>query len=80
TVDVESGYASAPIALNSHYNESVQATMWLERDGQVVDGARWRFTHASAPASQQVQIETQADAWWYVFRTAVLPGVASIVV
>ena len=80
TVDVEPGYASAPIALNSHYNESVQATMWLERDGQVVDGARWRFTHASAPASQQVQIETQADAWWYVFRTAILPGVASIVV
>ncbi|WP_281195841.1 hypothetical protein [Halorubrum sp. F4] len=80
TVDVESGYATAPIALNSHYNDSVEATMWLERDGEVVDGARWRFTHASAPASQQVQIETQADAWWYAFRTAILPGVASIVI
>ncbi|WP_256403248.1 hypothetical protein [Halorubrum salinum] len=80
TVDVESGYATAPIALNSHYNESVEATMWLERGGEVVDGARWRFTHASAPASQQVEIETQADAWWYVFRTAILPGVASIVI
>lgn len=81
TVDVESGYATAPIALNSHYNESVEATMWLERGGgEVVDGARWRFTHASAPASQQVQIETQADAWWYVFRTAILPGIAAIVI
>ena len=80
TVDVESGYATAPIALNSHYNESVEATMWLERDGEVVDGARWRFEHASAPSSQQVDIETQADAWWYVFRTAILPGVGSIVI
>ena len=78
-VTIEDGYADAPIELNSHYDESVEATMWLERDGDVVDGARWRFTHASAPASQQVQIETQADAWWYAFRTAILPGVASIV-
>ena len=78
-VDVEDGYATAPVALNSHFDESVEATMWLERDGDVVDGARWRFTHASAPASQQVQIDTQADAWWFAFRTAILPGVASIV-
>ena len=78
-VTIEDGYADAPIELNSHYDESVEATMWLERDGDVVDGARWRFTHASAPASQQVQIDTQADAWWYAFRTAILPGVASIV-
>ena len=80
SVDVESGYATAPIALNSHFDESYQATMWLERDGNVVDGARWRFSHASAAASQQVQIETQADAWWFAFRTAILPGIASIVV
>ena len=78
-VTIEDGYADAPIELNSHYDESVEATMWLERDGDVVDGARWRFTHASAPASQQVQIDTQADAWWYAFRIAILPGVASIV-
>ncbi|OYR61478.1 hypothetical protein DJ80_12475, partial [Halorubrum ezzemoulense] len=79
-VTIEDGYATAPVALNSHYDESVQATMWLERDGDPVNGARWRFEHASAPASQQVQIETQADAWWYSFRTAILPGLASIVV
>jgi len=80
TVDVDSGYASAPIRLNSHFDESVEATMWLERNGEVVDGASWRFEHASAPASQQVAIETQSDAWWYAFRTAILPGVASIAV
>ena len=80
TVGVESGYASAPIALNSHYKGSYQATMWLERDGEVVDGARWKFDHASAAASQQVQIDNQADAWFYAFRVAILPGVASIVV
>ena len=80
TVTIEDGYASAPVALNSHYDQNFEATMWLERDGEAVDGARWRFTHASAPASQQVQIETQADAWWYSFRTAILPGIASIIV
>ncbi|TKX86969.1 hypothetical protein EXE43_05650 [Halorubrum sp. SS5] len=80
TVTIEDGYASAPVALNSHYDQSFEATMWLERDGEAVDGARWRFTHASAPASQQVQIDTQADAWWYSFRTAILPGIASIIV
>ena len=79
TVDVKAGYATAPIALNSHYDESWEATMWLERDGELVDGARWRFTHASAPASQQVAIDTQADAWWYAFTTVLLPGVASII-
>ncbi|OYR55524.1 hypothetical protein DJ73_02155 [Halorubrum sp. Ea1] len=80
TVTVEDGYANAPVELKSHYDTSVEATAWLERDGDPVDGARWRFSHASAPASQQVQIETQADAWWYALRTAVLPGLASIVV
>lgn len=80
TVTIEDGYASAPVALNSHYDSNVQATMWLEQDGQAVDGTRWRFEHASAPASQQVQIETQADAWWYSFRTAILPGIASIII
>jgi len=80
TVDIENGYANAPVELNSHYDTSVEATAWLERGGDPVDGARWRFSHASAPASQQVQIETQADAWWYSLRTAILPGLASIVI
>ena len=79
TVTIEDGYANAPVALNSHYEQNYQATMWLEQDGDPVDGARWRFEHASAPASQQVQIETQADAWWYAFTTAIIPGVASII-
>jgi len=79
TVTIEDGYATAPVALNSHYEQTYQATMWLEQDGDPVDGARWRFEHASAPASQQVQIETQADAWWYAFTTAIIPGVASII-
>jgi len=52
--------------------------MWLRAGRRSVD-ARWRFEHASAPASQQVQIETQADAWWYAFTTAIIPGVASII-
>jgi hypothetical protein len=80
TINIEDGYASAPVALNSHYGESVETTAWLEKNGERVDGARWRFDHASAPASQQVTIDNRADAWWYAVRTAILPGLASIIV
>lgn len=80
TVTIDDGYAVAPVALNSHYGESVETTAWLEKDGERVDGARWRFAHASAPASQQVTIDNRADAWWYAVRTAILPGLASIIV
>ncbi len=79
SVDLEDGYASADVSLKSHYGESWQATAWLEQDGDPIEGAKWRFQHASLPASQQVQIDTQADAWWYALRTAILPGVAGII-
>jgi len=80
TVDLEDGYASTDVQLNSHYQETWQATAWIEEDGEPVDGVRWRFAHASLPASQQVQIQTRADAWWYAFRTAIIPGAAGIIV
>lgn len=78
-VTLGSGYDTVPIKLQSHYNEEVQATAWLERNGERVEGARWRFSHASLPSSQQVQIATRADAWWYAAKTAIIPGVAGIV-
>lgn len=79
TVDLDDGYATADVRLKSHFDESWQATAWLEQGGQPVEGAKWRFKHASLPASQQVQIDTQADAWWYAVRTAILPGIAGII-
>ncbi len=78
-VNLEDGYASADVSLKSHYSETWQVTAWLEQDGDLVPGAKWRFQHASLPASQQVQIDTRADAWWYALRTAILPGVAGII-
>jgi len=80
-IDVQfgEGYSTSEVELQSHFDESVQATAWLEKGGERVPGARWRFEHASAPASQQVQIDTLADAWTYVFRVAILPGIASVI-
>ena len=78
-VNFAEGYSTSDVELQSHYDKQVEATAWLERDGERVPGATWRFEHASAPASQQVQIDTLADAWTYVFRVAILPGVAAVV-
>lgn len=78
-VTLEDGYASADVSLKSHYDETWQATAWLEQGGDPAPGAKWRFSHASLPASQQVQINTRADAWWYALRTAILPGIAGII-
>lgn len=79
SVTLENGYATTDVRLNSHFDDTWRATAWLERDGDRVPGARWTFNHASLPTSQQVQIATQADAWWYAFRTAILPGAAGII-
>lgn len=78
-VNFASGYSTSEVELQSHYEKSVEATAWLEKNGEPVPGAKWRFKHASAPASQQVQIDTLADAWTYVFRVAILPGVAAVI-
>ncbi|MDB2276631.1 hypothetical protein PM022_19325, partial [Halorubrum ezzemoulense] len=78
-VNFAQGYSTSDVELQSHYDKQVEATAWLERDGERVPGATWRFNHASAPASQQVQIDTLAEAWRYVFRVAILPGVAAVV-
>lgn len=79
TVDVENGYATADIKLQSHFQDTYKATAWLEKDGERVPGARWQFQHASLPTEQQVHISTLTDAWWYTFRTAVLPGTGAII-
>ena len=78
-VNFAQGYSTSDVELQSHYDKQVEATAWLERDGERVPGATWRFEHASAPASQQVQIDTLAEAWTYVFRVAILPGLAAVV-
>ncbi|RLM53736.1 hypothetical protein DVK02_12900 [Halobellus sp. Atlit-31R] len=78
-VEIEDGYATTEVNLASSYNETKEVTMWLERDGDRVDGATWRFRHTSVAAGEAVDIDTRADAWWYAGRTAILPGVAGII-
>ena len=78
-VSLEEGYATEEVTLASSYNETKEVTMWLERGGDRVSGATWRFQHVSTAGSQAVAIDTRSDAWWYAFRTAILPGVAGII-
>lgn len=79
TVDMGEGYDTSDVRLESHYDARWQATMWLERNGERVDGARWRFKHASVPASQQIAINTRGDAWRYLFINGIVPGIGGII-
>jgi hypothetical protein len=79
-VELDDGYSTEEVTLASSYNDTKEVTMWLQNSGGRVDGATWRFQHTSVAGSQAVAIDTRSDAWWYAFRTAILPGVAGIIV
>ncbi len=79
-IELDNGYSKTDVQLTSQYNETREVTMWLERNGERVDGVAWRFKHTSVASTQQVDIQTQADAWWYAGRMVLLPGIAGIVV
>lgn len=79
SVDIASGYQTRDINLRPHYGKEWQATAWLEQNGERVEGAQWRFRHASIRSSQAVDISTQSDAWGFAARTVILPGIAAIV-
>lgn len=80
TLDIEKGYGATWINLNSEFNQTEQVTMWLERDGEPVPGARWRFQHRSNPLTQApaFPVNSQGDLWrWaglYIFLPAI-PGI-----
>jgi PKD repeat protein len=77
-ITLAQGYDTAAIELPSHYNESVEATMWLEQDGDHVAGARWRFTHYSSQAGQSVPINSRGDLWWWLFSNVMVIAVPGL--
>jgi len=64
-VTLETGYDKTDVSLRPHYDESYETTMWLEADGQRLNGTRWRFTHASSPASETVAVDSRSDLWFW---------------
>ncbi|WP_136688660.1 MFS transporter [Halorhabdus amylolytica] len=78
TIDLPRGRGLTEIDLKPHYNGDWEATMWLEIDGQRVDGAQWRFTHDSLPAMQGTSIDSLGDAWWFTAQAALIPGLIVI--
>jgi hypothetical protein len=82
TLDVESGYATQNIQLRSHFDSSKQVTAWLERDGDRVQGARWRFQHRSNPltASPAYPIDSQGDIWRWAAINIFIPGIPGILI
>ncbi|MFC3476277.1 hypothetical protein [Halobacterium litoreum] len=82
TLDVEEGYATQEVELRSHYDSKKQVTAWLERDGEEVEGARWRFQHRSNPltASPGYPINSKSDIWRWAAINIFLPGVPGILI
>jgi len=81
-LEVENGYQTQNIELRSHYDSTKEVTAWLERDGERVEGARWRFQHRSNPltASPAYPIDTRGDAWRWAGVNFFLPAIPGILV
>ncbi|KOX96941.1 hypothetical protein [Halorubrum tropicale] len=79
-IDVEKGRDASRIALQPHFDETVQVTMWLERDGQLVDGARWRFEHQSNPLAQSpaFSVDSEGDLFRWGGIFILLPALISL--
>lgn len=74
-LDIGNGRTVENISLQSHYGETKQVTMWIERNGQPVDGARWSsITHTTNPVSQQISFNTLTGALWFAIKNAILSG------
>lgn len=78
-LELEEGYGTQTVDLSSSNNQTKEMTMWLERDGERINGATWQLRHSSIAAGQAVSVRTEADLWWYAIRTAVIPGIAGII-
>lgn len=79
---VGEGYGASRLDLRSHYGTEWQVTAWLERGGERVDGARWRFSHQTNPltASPAYPTDSKGDLWWWAGLTLILPAIGGILV
>ena len=81
-IDVDKGRDASRISLQPHFDETHQVTMWLERDGELVDGARWRFEHRSNPLAQSpaFTVDSEGDLFRWGGIHILLPALASLFV
>ena len=81
-IDVEKGRDASRITLQPHFDETVQVSMWLERDGELVDGARWRFQHRSNPLAQSpaFTVNSEGDLFRWGGINIMLPALISLFV
>lgn len=73
-ISLRTGYDTSNLTFPSHFNERWEATMWLTKGGERVDGARWRLKHRSDPGGKSINIDTETDAWTFTAKNAVFPG------
>jgi len=78
--EAENGYSASRMKLQSHYDETWQATAWLEKDGKRVEGARWRFGHQTNPltASPAYPTNSKGDLWRWGALNLMFPAIAGI--
>lgn len=81
TIDLENGYTTQEIELQSVYDGSKKMSMWLERDGEVVDGARWtKLSHETNPLSKAPAspVSSKYDLWQWAALTILAPAIPGI--
>ena len=78
--EAEEGYSASKLKLQSHFDQTWQATAWLEHNGQRVDGVRWRFSHQTNPltASPAYPTNSKGDLWRWGAITLIFPSICGI--
>ncbi|WP_238378379.1 hypothetical protein [Haloarcula rubripromontorii] len=78
--EADNGYSASKLQLQSHFDKQWQATAWLEKDGERVEGARWRFAHQTNPltASPAYPTNSKGDLWRWGTLNLIIPAICGI--
>jgi PKD repeat protein len=80
TVELGTGYDQTAFELPSQFNESREVTMWLSRNGEQIEGARWRYSHQTSEAAQAVAIDTRSDLWWWLATNVLIVAIPGLLI
>lgn len=82
TLTLEDGYTEQWVELQSVYDDPKRVSMWLERDGEAVQGARWQYSHETNPLSQAPAspVSSKYDVLEAVFMYALVTGIPGILI
>jgi hypothetical protein len=80
TLTLEDGYTTQWIDLQSVFDGEKRVSMWLERDGDPVAGARWQYAHETNPLAQAPAspITSRGDLWNWAVLTIIGPSIPGI--